>query len=165
MVDALDLKPFLRRFRDNGQGARPSTRPKVILCAYCVGVSSSRKIAQAVTDDVASRWLAANNHPDFRAIAAFRRKLLFLQVLLVCKQAGMVGVGVVALDGTKVAANAAMDRNRTWEKLSEQEKALMAEVESVLGRAEAADKEEDDRFGDDSGDGRPRSRRPKSVWP
>ncbi len=113
---------------------------KVVLYAYCAGVSSSRKIAQAVTDDVAFRWLAVNNRPDFRAIAAFRRKLLFLQVLLVCKQAGMVGVGVVALDGTKVAANAAMDRNRTFEKLSEQEKALMAEVESVLGRAEPADK-------------------------
>ncbi len=73
-----------------------------------------------------------------------------------CKQAGMVRVGGVALDGTKVVANAAMDRNRTWEKLSEQEKALMVEVESLLGRAEATDKNEDDRFGDDSGDGLPK---------
>jgi len=61
----------------------------------------------------------------------------------------------VALDGTKVAANAAMDRNRTREKLSEQEKALLAEVEALLGRAEATDKDEDDRYGDDSGDGLP----------
>jgi len=135
---------------------------KVVLYAYCVGVPSSRKIAQAVIDDVAFRWLAANSRPDFRTIASFRRKHLddikplFLQVLLMCKQAGMVRVGVVALDGTKVAANAAMDRNRTWERLTEQEKALMAEVESRLKQAEATDKDEDDRFGDDSGDGLPK---------
>lgn len=165
VVNALDLKPFLRRFRDNGQGGaafHPAMMLKVVLYAYCVGVPSSRKIAQAVIDDVAFRWLAANNRPDFRTIATFRRKHLkdikplFLQVLLLCKQAGMVRVGVVALDGTKVAANAAMDRNRTWAKLSEQEKVLMAEVVSLLGRAEAADRQEDDRFGDDSGDGLPK---------
>ena len=126
------------------------------------GLPSSRKIAQAAIDDSAFRWLAANNRPDFRTIATFRRKYLenikplFLQVLLLCKQAGMVRVGVMALDGTKVAANAALDRNRTWEKLSEQEKLLLAEVESLLGRAEATDKAEDDRFGDDSGDGLPK---------
>lgn len=165
VVDALDLKPFLRRFRDNGQGGaafHPAMMLKVVLYAYSVGVPSSRKIAQAVIDDVAFRWLAANNRPDFRTIATFRRKHLenikplFLQVLLMCKQAGMVRVGVVALDGTKVSASAALDRNRTWEKLSEQEKALLAEVESLLRRAEATDKAEDDRFGDDSGDGLPK---------
>jgi transposase len=148
VVDALDLKPLLRRFRDNGQGGaafHPAMMLKVLLNAYCVGVPSSRKIAQTVIDDVAFRWLAANSRPDFRTIAAFRRrhledlKPLFLQVLLMCKQAGMVRVGVVALDGTKVAANAALDRNRTWEKLSGQEKALLAEVEAMLGRAEATD--------------------------
>lgn len=118
---------------------------KAVLYAYCVGIPSSSKIAQAVIVDVAFRWLAANNRPDFRTIATFRRKHLedikplFLQALLMCMQAGMVRVGFVALDGTKVAANAAMDRNRTLEKLSEQEKALMAEVESLLGRTEAID--------------------------
>lgn len=113
VVDALDLKPFLRRFRDNGQGGaafHPAMMLKVVLYAYYGGVPSSRKIAQAVIDDVAFRWLAANNRPDFRIIATFRRKhlenikSLFLQVLLMCKQAGMVRVGVVALDGTKVSA-------------------------------------------------------------
>ncbi|WP_256128430.1 transposase [Desulfolutivibrio sulfoxidireducens] len=174
VVDALDLKPFLRRFRDNGQGGaafHPAMMLKVVLYAYCVGIPSSRKIAQAVIDDVAFRCLAANNRPDFRTIATFRRKHLedikplFLQVLLMCKQTGMVRVGVVALDGTKVAANAAMDRNRTWEKLSEQEKTLMAEVESLLEQAEATDKNEDDRFGDDSGDGLPKITTARSAWP
>lgn len=165
VVGAFDLKPFLRRYRDNGQGGaafNPVMMLKVLLYAYCVGVPSSRKIAQALIDDVAFRWLAAGNRPDFRTIAAFRRqhlvdlKPVFLQVLLLCKQAGMVKVGIVALDGTKVAANAALDRNRTWEKLTEKEKVPMVEVESMLRRAESTDKDENDRFGDDSGDGLPK---------
>jgi len=164
-VDALDLKKFLRRYRDNGQGGaayNPLMMLKILLYAYCVGLSSSRKIAQALIDDVAFRWLAAGNRPDFRTVATFRRqhledlKPVFLQVLLLCKQAGLVKCGIVALDGTKVQANAALDRNRTWEKLTEQEKALMDEIESMLKRAETTDKEEDDRFGDDSGSGLPK---------
>jgi transposase len=165
VVDTLNLKPLLHRYRSNGQGAAafsPSMMLKVLLYGYCVGVPSSRKIAQAVIDDVPFRWLAAGNRPDFRTIATFRRqhlanlKPLFFQVLLLCKQSGLVKAGIVALDGTKVAANAALDRNRSFAKLSEAEKALVAEVESLLRRAESTDKDEDDRFGDDSGDGLPK---------
>ena len=110
---------------------------------------------------MAFRWLAAGKSPDFRTIAAFRRrhlgtiKELFVQVLLHCKQARLVSVGVVALDGTKVAANAALDSNRNWENLDAQEKALRAEIEKLLVKAETADKDEDDRFGDGPGDGLP----------
>lgn len=165
VVANLDLKPLLRRYRPSGQGGAafsPEMMLRVLLYAYCVGVPSSRKIAQALIDDVAFRWLAAGNRPDFRTIATFRRqhlkclKPLFLQVLLLCKQAGLVKVGIVALDGTKVAANAALDRNRTWEKLTAREQALLAEVESMLKRAESTDRDEDARFGDDSGDGLPK---------
>lgn len=165
VVSNLDLKPLLRRYRPSGQGGAafsPEMMLRVLLYAYCVGVPSSRKIAQALIDDVAFRWLAAGNRPDFRTIATFRRqhlkclKPLFLQVLLLCKQAGLVKVGIVALDGTKVAANAALDRNRTWEKLTAKEQALLAEVESMLKRAESTDRDEDARFGDDSGDGLPK---------
>jgi len=165
VVENLDLKPFLRRYKDNGQGGAafsPVMMLKVLLYAYCVGLPSSRKIAQALIDDVAFRWLAAGNRPDFRTIATFRRqhlgdlKPVFLQVLLLCKQAGLVKVGIVALDGTKVAASAALDRNRTWEKLTEQEKTLLVAIESLLKRAESTDRDEDDRFGDDSGDGLPK---------
>ena len=165
VVGSLDLNPLLRRFRDSGQGGaafHPAMMLKILLYAYCVGVPSSRKIAQALIDNVAFRWLAANNRPDFRTIASFRRnhighlKSLFIQVLLLCKQAGMVRVGVVALDGTKVTANASLSRNRTWKHLDDREQALLAEVEAMLGRAEATDAEEDKRFGDDSGDGLPK---------
>jgi len=165
VVDSLELKPILRCYRDNGQGGaayHPVMMLKVLLYAYCVGIPSSRKIAQAVIDDVPFRWLAAGNWPDFRTIAAFRlqhiegMKLMFLQVLLLCKQSGLIKAGVVALDGTKVAASAALDRNRTWAKLTEQEKALMVQIEFLLQQAEATDKDEDGRYGDDSGDGLPK---------
>ena len=165
VVANLDLKPLLRRYRPSGQGGAafsPEMMLRVLLYAYCVGVPSSRKIAQALIDDVAFRWLAAGNRPDFRTIATFRRqqlkclKPLFLRVLLLCKQAGLLKVGIVALDGTKVAANAALDRNRTWEKLTTKEQELLAEVESLLKRAESTDRDEDARFGDDSGDGLPK---------
>ena len=128
VVEALDLKPLLRRFRSNGQGGaayHPTMMLKVLVYACFSWLASSRKIALAVINDVAFRWLAAGNRPDFRTIATFRRHHLedlmplFLQVLLLYKQAGLVKVGIVALDGTKVAANAALDRNRTWEKLSD----------------------------------------------
>jgi transposase len=154
VVANLDLKPLLRRYRPRRQGG-PAFSPAMILrgllYAYCMGVHSSRKIAQALIDDVAFRWLAAGNRPDFRTIATFRRqhlkciKTLFLQVLLLCKQAGLVKVGIVALD-----------LNLTWEKLTAEAQALLAEVESMLKRAESTDKEEDDRFGDDSGNGLPK---------
>ena len=140
VVDSLELKPILRCYRDNGQGGaayHPVMMLKVLLYAYCVGIPSSRKIAQAVIDDVPFRWLAAGNWPDFRTIAAFRlqhlegMKLMFLQVLLLCKQSGLIKAGVVALDGTKVAASAALDRNRTWAKLTEQEKAPWSRISTT----------------------------------
>lgn len=163
-VDALDLTPFLRRFRDNGQGGaayHPAMMLKVLLYAYCVGTPSSRKIAQAIIDDVAFRWLAANARPDFRTIATFRRRHLdaikpvFLQVLQLCKRAGLARAGVVALDGTKVAANASSARNRKKKDLSPEERALLAEVETLLRQAEATDRAEDEQFGDDDGRGLP----------
>lgn len=165
VVDTMDLKPIIRRYRDNGQGGaafHPAMMLKVLLYAYCVGVPSSRKIAQALIDDVAFRWLAAGSRPDFRTVAAFRRnhlsdlQALFLQVLLLCKQAGMVKVGLVALDGTKVQANASLARNRKWKKLTAEEQALATEIESLLQRAEATDKQENECYGDDSGDGLPK---------
>ena len=94
---------------------------KILLYAYCVGLPSSRKIARALVDDVAFRWLAAGNFPDFRTISEFRRKHLkalrdlFPEILLLCKEAGLVKAGVIALDGTKVKANASLGKNKTYE--------------------------------------------------
>jgi len=164
IVDSLDLSPLMRMYRDDGHGRsayHPAMMLKVLLYAYCVGVPSSRKIAQKLVDDVAFRWLATGNLPDFRSIATFRRrhldtlKDLFVQVLLHCKQAGLVQAGVVALDGTKIKANAALDRNRTWEKLEAQETELRQRIEQLLAGAETTDADEDRRFGDTVGDGLP----------
>ena len=121
---------------------------KVLLYGYCVGVSSSRRIAQRLHEDIAFRVLAANNTPDFRTISDFRKDNLaalsglFLQVLALCQQAGLVKLGHVALDGTKVKANASKHKAMSYQRMKEKEAQLAAEL---LRRAQAADEEEDDR--------------------
>ncbi len=161
VVDSLDLSEIKRYYRANGQGNaayHPSMMVKVLLYAYCVGIPSSRKIAKALIDDVAFRWLAAGNFPDFRTISEFRRRHLkalmnlFSRVLLLCKEAGLVKAGIIALDGTKVKANASIDKNRTYESLMEEEKELREKVEELLKSAEQIDNEEDQLYGDKRGD-------------
>ena len=125
---------------------------KVLLYGYCVGVSSSRRIAQRLHEDIAFRVLAANNTPDFRTISDFRKDNLdalsglFLQVLALCQQAGLVKLGHVALDGTKVKANASKHKAMSYQRMKEKEAQLAAEL---LRRAQAADDEEDRRYGKD----------------
>ena len=160
-VDTLDLRQFLRRYRANGQGNaayHPVMMVKVLIYAYCVGIPSSRKIAKAMVDDVAFRWLGAGNFPDFRTISEFRRrhldafKGLFTQVLLLCKGSGLLKAGVVALDGTKVRANASMSRNRTYKRLCQEEEEISRQVKELLDQAERIDQEEDAIYGDMRGD-------------
>jgi len=160
-VDNLDLTEFYKYYRANGQGSsayHPRMMVKVLLYAYCVGVCSSRKIARALVDDVAFRWLGAGNFPDFRTISEFRRKHLkafqglFSQVLVLCKVAGLLKVGVVALDGTKVKANASLSKNRTYDQLLKEEEEINKKVKELLDRAEKTDQEEDELYGDMRGD-------------
>ena len=128
---------------------------KVLLYGYCVGVLSSRRIAQRLHEDIAFRVLAANNTPDFRTISDFRKDNLealsglFLQVLALCQQAGLVKLGHVALDGTKVKANASKHKSMSYQRMQEQEAQLAAEVAELLRRAQAADDDEDRRYGKD----------------
>jgi len=161
VVDSLDLSDFKRYYRANGQGNaayHPAMMVKILLYAYCVGIPSSRKIAKALIDDVAFRWLAAGNFPDFRTISEFRRRhlealmKLFPKVLLLCKEAGLVKAGIIALDGTKVKANASIQKNRTYESLTEEENELRKKVEELLRSAERTDEEEDRQYGDKRGD-------------
>ena len=120
----------------------------VLLYGYCLGMRSSRRIARGLEDDVGFRVVAANQQPDFRTICRFRAEQeealegLFVQVLRLCHGAGLVKLGVVALDGTKVAANAAVDANRSHEAIEE-------EVGRMLAEAKATDAEEDARYGPD----------------
>ena len=117
--DQLDLSDITARYEQERRGGppyHPRMMVKVLLYGYCAGVASSRRIAQRLHEDIALRVLAANNTPDFRTISDFRKDNLaalsglFLQVLALCQQAGLVKLGHVALDGTKVRANASSTR-------------------------------------------------------
>ena len=113
VVDQLELFEITARYERESRGGppyHPRMMVKVLLYGYCVGVASSRRIAQRLHEDIAFRVLAANNTPDFRTISDFRKDNLealsglFLQVLALCRRAGLVKLGHVALDGTKVRA-------------------------------------------------------------
>jgi hypothetical protein len=126
---------------------------KVLLYAYCTGVTSSRKIEKRLCEDIAFRVLAANNTPDFRTISDFRKAHLkalaglFLQVLKLCQKAGLVKLGHVALDGTKIKANASKHKAMSYKRMKEEEARLEAEVAELLKKAESVDEEEDQRYG------------------
>jgi hypothetical protein len=131
---------------------------KILLYGYSTGTRSSRAIEKACSHDVAFRWLAANQAPDFRSIARFRRRHLvslrelFRKSLLVCKEAGMVRLGSVALDGTKVRANASRRKAMSYRHLTEKEQILAAEVDELLHDAEVTDSREDKALGKDNRD-------------
>ena len=142
VVDQLDLHPFLAAYRADGHG-RAAYQPRmllgVLLYAYCTGVRSSRQIERRCHEDIAFRILAGNSTPDHVTIARFRVRHeqalagLLIQSLRLCAAAGMVRVGLVALDGTKVAANAAERANRTHAHLE-------AQVAELLQQAAEADR-------------------------
>jgi transposase len=148
-VDQMDVSEFYAAYRSDGWGAaayEPSMMVGVLLYAYCRGIRSSRKIARALEEDVGFRVVAANQQPDFRTICRFRAEhekaleRLFVQVLRLCREAGLLKLGVVALDGAKVVANAALDANRSYEAIEE-------EVQRILVEARKVDAEEDALFG------------------
>jgi transposase len=133
----------------------PRMMTSVLLYAYCTGTYSSRKIAAQLVDSVAFRFLAAGNEPDFRTISEFRRRhgpalaALFTQVLRLCRKAGLVKLGRVAIDGTKIKANASKHKAMSYGRMKQAEAALSAEVAELLRRAEAADRDDDERHGAD----------------
>ena len=158
VVDQLDMSEVTARYereRRGGPPYHPRMMVKVLLYGYCVGVASSRRIAQGLHEDIAFRVLAANNTPDFRTISDFRKDNLdalsglFVQVLALCQQAGLVKLGHVALDGTKVKANASKHKAMSYQRMKEKAAQLAAEVAELLRQAQAADDEEDRRYGKD----------------
>ena len=158
VVDQLDLSAITARYEEERRGGppyHPRMMVKVLLYGYCTGVASSRRIARRLHEDIAFRVLAANNTPDFRTISDFRKDHLealgglFLQVLELCRQAGLVKLGHVALDGTKVRANASKHKAMSYGRMKEQEGQLTAEVAELLRRAGEVDDDEDRRYGRD----------------
>jgi transposase len=150
-VSQMDLEPFYQKYRLDGRGQaafEPSMMTTLLLYAYSLGIRSSRQIERLCERDIAFKVVAGNQVPDHSTIARFRQEngkeleQLFTEVLKLCAKAGLVKVGVVALDGTKVKANAALEANRTYEHIEK-------EVAKMLREAEATDAGEDERFGED----------------
>lgn len=155
--DVLDLSDIYASY-EKLRGAPPydpAMMLKVLLYAYSTGVTSSRKIERACQRDIAFRWLTGNQSPDYRSLARFRKRHLqafeavFTQVLAVCAQAGMVKLGRVALDGTKLDANASKHKAMSYDRMDTKLNALQAEVEALLAEAEDTDEAEDAQYGED----------------
>jgi transposase len=153
-VDQLDLSAVYGYYRQDGLG-RPAYEPAamvaLVLYGYAVGVTSSRAIERRCVEDVAFRVITANRQPDHATIARFlvrhRAALsgLFFDVLALCHRAGMVKVGTVAVDSTKLAANASAGQNRTYA-------GLRAEAERIIAEAIETDRREDELYGERRGD-------------
>jgi hypothetical protein len=126
---------------------------KLLVYGYCIGKVSSRKLEQATHEDVAFRVLACNQHPDHDSIAEFRKRHLgelaglFVQVLKLCERAGLVKLGHVAIDGSKLRANASKHKAMSYQRMCEKEQQLVAEVKRLLKEAEEVDAAEDKRYG------------------
>lgn len=156
VVDQLDLSTVYAKYSDDERGQpayHPRMMTKLLVYGYCVGVYSSRKIQQRIIEDVGFRVLAAGNTPDFRTISDFRKMHLqalsgfFEQVLKIALEAGAMKLGRVALDGSKVKANASKHKAMSYGRMQEEEKRLREQVKEMLAQAEAADAEEDARYG------------------
>ena len=156
VVDALDLSEIIDAY-DNSQGGQAPFHPvlmtKLLLYAYCIGVPSSRRIEKSTYEVIPFRVLSANQHPDHDTISEFRKRHLvalsriFLQVLELCRKAGLVKLGHVALDGTKVKANASKHKAMSYDHMQKKTDELKAEIARLLAEAEAVDAAEDTRYG------------------
>ncbi len=146
VIAGLDLRAMTGSYRGSGEASyHPQLLLGIIIYGYATGVFSSRKLERATYDSVAFRFIAANEHPDHDTIAAFRRRFLqqigtlFVQVLGVAREIGVLKLGTVALDGTKIHANASRHSALSYEHAGKIEAQLQAEVADLMAKAEAAD--------------------------
>jgi transposase len=161
-LGTLDLSPIYAGYEEERgfPPYDPRLMVKLLLYGYAAGVVSSRKLERATYRDVAVRMLCADQHPDYRSIARFRKRHLqalgelFVQTLRLCKQAGLVELGMLALDGTKLRANASRHKAMSYERMAKGEAQLEAEVAAIRANvralfeeAEALDAAEDERYG------------------
>ena len=158
VVDQLDLTAIESVYETEERGQppyHPRMMVKILIYAYCVGVFSARRMQRRLVEDVAFRVLAAGNQPDFRTLSDFRRlhlealEELFQQVLRITLATGTMKLGRVALDGSKVQANASKHKAMSYARMKETERRLRQEVRRLLEHAEAIDEEEDARYGRD----------------
>ena len=155
VMNELDLSAIYASYeRSDGRGLsayHPVLMARLLLYGYCIGITSSRKIEQATYDNVAFRYLSADQHPDHDTVAAFRQQHLkalaelFIQALRLCQKAGLVKLGNVSIDGTKMKANASTRRSVRYDRISEREQHWRAEVARLLRQAQQTDREEERR--------------------
>ena len=146
VVEGLDLRALSGSYRGSGSASyHPSMLLGLLIYGYATGVFSSRKLERATYDSVAFRFIAANDHPDHDTIAVFRRRFLtqieglFVEVLKLASEMGVLKLGTIGLDGTKIHANASRHSALSYEHAGKIEAQLKAEVADLLGKAEAAD--------------------------
>lgn len=154
----VDISPIVADY-DSEQGGQPPFHPRMMLVlllyAYSVGVFASRKIMQRCETDVAFRVIVGDDIPDFRRIAEFRRRhlkhmqLLFVEILSLCRAAGLLKVGRLALDGTKVKANASRHKAMSYDRMTSEEERLQQEIDELLRQAQASDEADDAQHGID----------------
>ena len=156
VISELGLQEIYAAYEEDGRGLaayHPQMMTKLLFYGYCVGKASSRKLEQATYEDVAVRYLAANQHPDHDTIAEFRRRhlpalaRLFVQVLQLCAKAGLVKLRHVALDGTKMRANASRYKSLTYERMEEEQRKLEEQMAAWLRHCEEVDEAEDAEYG------------------
>ena len=155
-IDSLDLREFKKRYRDDGSGTtpyHPGMMLKILVYSYSVGIFSSRKIAQGLERDIALRMLCAENFPNFRTINRFRLEHLeefcriFVEVVRLAGEVGMVKLGTIAIDGSKVNANASKRKAMSYGRMKEEEERLKQEIKELTQRAHEIDEEEDALYG------------------
>ncbi|PIW21593.1 MAG: IS5/IS1182 family transposase [Candidatus Aquicultor secundus] len=158
LVDNLDLSEFIKAYKNTAEGKppfHPAMMLKILVYGYSTGICSSRQLMRKIDEDIAFKFLAAGDRPDFRTIALFRKKhlsalrKLFLQVLKLAKEAGLVKIGVIAIDGTKMKANASRHKALSYGRMDEVESRLKRRIDDILKEAGDIDISEDELYGED----------------
>ena len=158
VLEEMDLTPITRVYEQEERGYppyHPTAMTGILLYGYCHGITSSRKLAARCQEDVAFRVLAANNQPDHRTIGDFRKRHieslrhLFVESLRLCQEAGLVKFGHIALDGTKMKANASKHKAMSYGRMKQDITRLKQEIAQLLDQAEETDAREDEQYGKD----------------
>lgn len=158
LVDELDLSTIKKEYEKGTRGQppyHPALMTKILFYAYCRGVFSSRKIATHLFEDVSFIVLAGGEKPDFRTVNEFRRRHIkslpgiFVQIIQLCEKAGLVSLKHVALDGSKINANASKHKAMSYDRMKTEEKKLEKEIKKLLEKANHIDLKEDKQFGQD----------------
>src|SRR5271170_3201315 len=161
-VDAMDLQDFHARYEGDGRRRQPfdpRMMAKILIYGYASGVFSSRKMARKLHEDLAFRMLCANNYPAHRTIREFRQlhlkefSALFVQVVKLAREAGLVSLGRVGVDGTKIKANASKHKAMSYARMQDEEARLKREIAGLLKQAEELDRSEDAQHGSDGDEG------------